>query len=171
MIRTPHKALLGRIQAAYGIKGWVRVYSYTDPLEGILGYAPWTLRRDDAIRQVKVEALRKQGKGIVSLFAGVENRDAAEALVGSEIWGELPDLDEHEFYWYQLQGLIVLNILGDVLGQVGDLMETGANDVLVVEPTDNSVDDKSRLIPYVEDVVVKVSLDDRQILVNWLANY
>ena len=86
MIRTPHKALLGRIQAAYGIKGWVKVYSYTDPLEGILGYAPWTLRLDGAVRQVKVKAFRKQGKGIVSFFADVENRDDAEALVGSEIY-------------------------------------------------------------------------------------
>ncbi len=171
MIRTRHKALLGRISAAYGIKGWVKVFSYTDPLDGILKYSPWILKRQGTESQVEVKALRKHGKGIVTSISKIENRDEAEALIGSEIWGELPNLDEKDFYWFQLQGLMVLNTAGDVLGKVANIMETGANDVLVIEPTCASTDKKSRLIPYVEEFIEEVSLRRGHILVNWLTSY
>ena len=171
MIRTRHKTLLGRINAAYGIKGWVKVFSYTDPLDGILKYSPWILRHQGTESQVEVRALRKHGKGIVTSISEIVNRDEAEALIGSEIWGELPDLDEKDFYWFQLQGLMVLNTSGDVLGKVANLMETGAHDVLVIEPTCASADKKARLIPYVEEIVEEVSLSRRRILVNWLTSY
>ena len=171
MIKTRHKTLLGRISAAHGIKGWVKVFSYTSPLERILDYSPWTLKHRGIVSQVVVKSLRKQGKGIVTSISEVDNRDDAESLVGSEIWGELPDLEEGDFYWFQLQGLRVLNTRGDNLGQVEQLMETGANDVLVIGPTPASIDKKSRLIPYVGGSIVEVSISRGEILVNWLASY
>ena len=171
MIKTQHKALLGRINAAYGIKGWVKVFSYTDPLEGIVNYSPWTLRNKGTESEVRVKALRKHGKGVVTSIATIENRDEAEALIGSEIWGELPNLEEGDFYWYQLKGLIVINAAGDVLGEVARIMETGGNDVLVIEPTATSTDKKPRLIPYVKEIIEEVSLTRGQILVNWLTSY
>ena len=104
-------------------------------------------------------------------IAKIENRDEAEALIGSEIWGELPNLEEGDFYWYQLKGLIVINAAGDVLGEVVRIMETGGNDVLVIEPTATSTDNKPRLIPYVKEIIEEVSLTRGQILVNWLTSY
>lgn len=172
MTRTQRKVLLGRINAAYGLKGWVKVFSYTDPLEEILKYKPWTLRRRNVDKQVEVEQGRKHGKGLLARLAGAENRDHADALIGNEIWGELPDLEEGDFYWHQLQGLVVENEVGEILGSVDHMMETGANDVMVVEPRLESIDDKKRLIPYVdEQVVVDVDLEGGRIVVNWLADY
>tara|TARA_E500000331_G_C17178644_1_gene679553 strand:+ start:670 stop:1188 length:519 start_codon:yes stop_codon:yes gene_type:complete len=170
--RRQRKVLLGRINAAYGLKGWVKVFSYTDPLEQILNYNPWTLRRRNVDKQVVIEQGRKHGKGLVARLAGAENRDHAEALIGSEIWGELPDLEDGDVYWHQLQGMVVENEVGELLGSVDHMMETGANDVMVVEPTLESIDDKKRLIPYVdEQVVVDVDLEGGRIVVNWLADY
>ena len=172
MTRTQRKVLLGRINAAYGLKGWVKVFSYTDPLEEILKYNPWTLRRRDVDKQVEIEQGRKHGKGLVARLAGAENRDHADALIGNEIWGQLPDLEEGDFYWHQLHGMVVENEVGEILGSVDHMMETGANDVMVVEPTLESIDDKKRLIPYVdEQVVVDVDLEGGRIVVNWLADY
>ena len=167
---------MGRINAVYGLKGWVKVFSYTDPLEQILEYTPWLLRRrrgED--QQAEVIQGRRHGKGLVALLEGVSDRTQAEALIGTEIFVDrrkLSALDEGEFYWYQLQGLMVVNTVDEVLGQVDHLMETGANDVIVVVPTDESIDDQSRLIPYVEDEVVRaVDLQASRIVVDWQADY
>ena len=101
MTKTQRRVLLGRINAAYGLKGWVKVFSYTDPPEEILKYNPWSLRRRNVDKQVKVEQGRKHGKGLVARLVGAEDRDHAEALVGNEIWGELPDLGDGDYYWHR----------------------------------------------------------------------
>ena len=172
MTKTQRRVLLGRINAAYGLKGWVKVFSYTDPPEEILKYNPWSLRRRNVDKQVKVEQGRKHGKGLVARLVGAESRDHAEALVGNEIWGELPDLEDGDYYWHQLQGMVVKNEIGEVFGNVDHMIETGANDVMVVEPTLESIDDETRLIPYVdEQIVIDVDLEGEGIVVNWQADY
>ncbi len=174
--------LIGRINAAHGIRGWVKVYSYTDPMEQIIDYSPWTLRRrqrgdgsGDSAKEIEVVDGRRQGKGIAVRLAGFENRNEAETLIGSEIWvsgDRLTPLAPGEYYWHQLEGLTVVNRQGARLGKVESLMETGGHDVIEILPTAESIDDQARLIPYVPDqTVIEVDLDNGQLLVDWDVDY
>ena len=169
------KIQLGRINAAYGLKGWVKIYSHTDPVEQIFSYSPWQLRKDGKEFQVEVVKGKVHGKGVIALLVGFEGRNSAESLIGHEVWidrARLPLLEAGEYYWNQLEGLEVINQSGVSLGKVDHLMETGANDVLVVRPDSGSFDDKERLIPYVEGEVVKeVNLETAVIVVSWETDY
>ncbi len=121
-----------------------------------------------------------QGKGLVAHIAGVDDRTLAEAYSGLEVavkGDSLPALEEGDYYWSQLQGLQVWcrDVSGAggtearvLLGTVDYLIETGANDVLVVKPSTDSIDDRERLIPYLPgDVVTKVDLERAEIEVDW----
>lgn len=163
--------LIGRVTGPHGVKGWIRVFSYTDPIEQIFSYTPWLL----GSRQVNVEEGQLQGKRLVARLEGVDDRDTAEALRGVEIRigkDQLPDLEEGEFYWYQLEGLTVVNEAGEVLGRVDHMTETGANDVMVVEASADSIDNRQRLIPYVDDeFVMEVDLERQKITVRWDSDF
>ncbi len=165
------KLLVGKINGVYGVKGWVKVYSYTEPSEQILNYLPWYLKKGAKQHSVKVVEGKKQGKGLVALTDGIEDRTQAEELIGSEIWvdkDQLPNLVKGDYYWHQLEGLEVFNEAGEFLGEVSHLFETGANDVLVVKASEKSIDDMERLIPYVEkEIVLEIDLEERRILVAW----
>ena len=165
------KLLVGKINGVYGVKGWVKVYSYTEPPEQILNYVPWYLKKGAKQHSVKVVEGKKQGKGLVALTDGIEDRTQAEELIGSEIWvdkDQLPNLEKGDYYWHQLEGLEVFNEAGELLGEVSHLFETGANDVLVVKASEKSIDDMERLIPYVEkEIVLEIDLEERRILVAW----
>lgn len=166
---------LGSIVAAHGIKGWVKVFSFTDPMPQILSYSPWYLQKGKSTKTVDVVEGRQQGKGLIACLADIEDRNEAELLIGYDVWVDydaLPDLDDGEYYWHQLIGLTVTNTDGEQLGQIDHMLETGANDVMVVKPTTGSVDDQTRLVPYVEDrVVLAVDLEDRAVTVDWSVDY
>jgi 16S rRNA processing protein RimM len=157
--------VVGRIEGAYGVKGWVRVRSFTDPPDNLQNYAPWQLRLARGPRECERLAMRAHGKGYVAQLAGVEDRDAAAALGGVEI--EVPreclePVTDGEFYWNDLIGLEVETLTGDRLGQVQRMMETGANDVMVV------TGERRRLIPFVHGGVVReVDLEAGTIRVDW----
>ena len=157
--------IVGRIEGAYGIKGWVRVRSFTDPPENIFDYCPWRLRLAQGAREYKRVATRPHGKGFVTQLDGVGDRDEAALLGGVEI--EVPreclaPPAEGEYYWNDLLGLAVTTIRGEALGQVERMMETGANDVMVV------TGDRRRLIPFVQGSVIReVDLDAGEIRVDW----
>jgi len=164
--------LVGRVGAAHGIKGWVKVKSFTDPVENILDYLPWTLRGADGEKTVKVTASRMQGKTLVVQLNGETDRTRAEALFcGRDILvpaDALPTLEEDDFYWRDLIGLRVRHQDGRDLGKVSSLMETGSNDVLVVRGDSDSIDTRERLIPWLpEDVVLNVDTAAGVITVDW----
>ena len=164
--------VLGRITSPFGIQGWVKVYSFTDPMDGIFQYKLWSLWKDDKpLGEFEVSKGKKQGKGLVACLKSVADRNQSEALCGCEIRmpkGALPELEEGDYYWHQLEGLRVITTENLVLGSVDYLLETGANDVLVVKATPESVDDVERLIPYLVGQVVKeVNLSDGILLVDW----
>ena len=167
--------VVGRVDAPYGVKGWVKVFSFTDPIEGILEYSPWQLVKRGKQQTLAVVEGRTQGRGLIALFEGFDDRSQAESLNGAEIRitkDQLPALQPGEYYWHQLEGLAVVNKQGERLGSVDHLMETGANDVLVVRADADSIDDRERLIPYVdEEFVLKVDVDKGEILVDWPAEY
>ena len=173
------RIVVGRINGAYGIKGWVRLWVNLEDPSALTHLSPLTLHKPlganaPAARPTLVEALQRQGKGYVARLSGVEDRTAAEALKGSEIrmpTAQFPQAEEGDFYWRDLEGLQVWCEEGEsrlLLGTVQRLLETGANDVLVVTPSEDSIDDRERLIPWLPDEVIKqVDLQERTIAVSW----
>ncbi len=171
----PHEMLVaGKITGCYGVKGWVKIHSYTEPQENFLAYGHWRLKRRGVLEPIEFDQGRRHGKGLVAHIVGVDDRDQAESYRGLEVAVpavELPELESGEFYWHQLQGLQVWCGTGEervLLGTVDFLIETGANDVLVVKASEGSIDDRERLIPYLpDDVVTRVDLEAGVIEVDW----
>lgn len=165
--------VLGKLTSPYGVKGWLKVYSYTSPMEGILDYAEWVLCHQGRLERRRLVQGRRHGKGLVALVEGIEDRNAAEALAGAEILlpkAELPELGGDDVYWHQLEGLRVITRDGVVLGRVDYLFETGANDVLVVKGglDEASLDDRERLLPYLPgEVIVDLDLAAGVMTVDW----
>lgn len=175
MVTGEDITVLGKVTTAFGIKGWVKVYSYTDPITNLFDYDRWLLKIGNDWRHYEVEDGKIQGKGLTVKLKGVADRDAALALSQVEIGvptSELPELGEDEHYWFQLEGLQVLNTAGQLLGQVKELFESGGgNLVLVVSACEGSIDQQERLLPYVDAVVLDVDLDAGKIQVDWEADY
>jgi 16S rRNA processing protein RimM len=159
---------VGHILGAQGIKGWVRVFSNTSPRDNIVNYSPWIIEQGDEFKVVSVSG-RSQGKNIVARLEGCENRSAAEALTGCRILinpAQLPDLQAGEYYWSDLIGLQVESLQGEPLGVVASILETGADDVLVLSG------ERERLIPFViGDIVHEVDLLRQRLVVDWLPDY
>ncbi|MBU6459915.1 MAG: ribosome maturation factor RimM [Proteobacteria bacterium] len=155
---------MGSVRAPFGVRGWVRVQSYMDPPENLMDYPVWSLSSLDGVEEYPVQDSRLHGRWIVAKLEGVEDRDAALALLGRDILiprERLPKTAENEYYWQDLVGLEVMNCQGIVLGQVDHLLATGANDVLVLR------NGRERLIPFIASVVLEVKMDKRQIMVDW----
>jgi len=156
---------VGRISGVFGLRGWVKVFSDTDPRDHIVQFDPWYVRIGGQWREMRVADGHAQGKGVVALLAGIDDRDAASALVGADIAvrrDQLPVLAQGEYYWSDLIGLKVETVDGVALGTVDRLMETGANDVLVVKG------ERERLIPYLPgQVITEVDLENGLLRVDW----
>lgn len=166
---------LGRFGKVYGIKGWIRLNSFTHPPDTICQYAALTAEIEGKPVVLELDEFRTQGKGLVVHVKGYDDPETARILTGKVISvesSELPALAEGEYYWHQLLGLQVLNQHGVNFGEVVELLETGANDVLVVQPGTESIDKRQRLIPYLKgSVVQQVNLVEGWIRVEWEADY
>lgn len=162
---------LGRVTSVFGIKGAVKVYSYTQPVENIFKYPRWLLKLNGQYQSFELVSGRRQGKVLVAQLRECQTREAAQALAGAEILlakDKLPALENDEYYWHQLEGLHVFTTEGHCLGQVDYLIETGANDVLVIKPTAASFDQRERLLPWLPDqVILEVDLLKNRLLVDW----
>lgn len=157
--------ILGRVTGLYGVKGWFKVRSFTEPREAILDYKDWLLFRNGDSRAARLAEGKRHGKTIVARIEGCDDRDDAAAYVGDDIAVRreaLPGTQRGEWYWADLEGLRVLHKDGRELGKVAYLLATGANDVLVVQG------DREILIPFVKDDVIKdVDLAAGVINVDW----
>lgn len=170
--------VVGKISGLYGVRGWVRVYSHTQPRENILTYQTWYLQNGKDWIPVKLESGRPHSKGIVAKLIGCDDRDQAIELqqkiiaIKSE---QLSALEEGEYYWNQLIGLKVNNLENIDFGTIDSMLETGANDVMVViDPTQEVIEgeDQERLIPFVQgDVIKKIDLDAGTMVVDWDADF
>jgi 16S rRNA processing protein RimM len=162
---TTQPVVLGRISGLFGIKGWVKVYSYTEPREAVLNYRRWLVSDADGWREATVAEGQRHGKTVIARIDGYVDRDQAAELVGAEIAvprDALPETEDDRFYWSDLEGLRVVHRDGTELGRVAYLLETGANDVMVVQG------ERERLIPFVMGkVIVGVDLADGRIDVDW----
>jgi 16S rRNA processing protein RimM len=158
--------LLGRIVGVHGVRGELKLESYTEPRMQIFSYQPWLLRSASGEKTIEGCRGRAQGKGLVAELPGIADRDAAATLAGTEIWvmrSVLPAPKPGEYYWSDLEGLEVVTVEGVSLGKVSHLVATGANDVLVVKDAK-----RERLIPFlVDQFVMKVDFDDGRMTVDW----
>jgi len=163
---------VGKISGAFGVKGWVKIFSFTDPRKNILSYSPLYLLQKGEWVKLDVVSGRVQGKGIVMSLEGITDPDQVLPLVGSELAikkEQLKPASNDEFYWSQLIGLTVINVKDETLGMVTSLHETGANDVLVVK---NKEQKTEQLVPFVmEEIVQLVDLDNKIIRVDWELDY
>lgn len=161
--------VMGKIVAAHGIKGWVKIQTYTEYLDSLLDYDTWYIGKEEVWRPLEVLEAEVHSKVLVAKLEGVDDRTAAERYKGQLIAvprSELPEQEEGEYYWSDLIGLKVLNLAGEELGTVDTLLETGANDVLVVKGGSGEL-----LIPFIEDVIGTVDLKQKTIRVDWQADY
>lgn len=161
---------LGRVAGVYGVKGWVKLQSFTRPLDQLLDYAPWWIAKGDGFEARLVEG-RAHAGGLVASISGpdgqvITDRDVAARLIGAELQVErerMPPTGPDEYYWFDLVGLAVRNLEGVALGQVESLTSNGAQDVLVVQ--DGGTE---RLIPFVQGPIIRsVSLQDEVIVADW----
>jgi 16S rRNA processing protein RimM len=168
--------VLGRVIAPYGVQGWVKLFPLgDDPLAWRKMPALWLGVDPDGTdwQRRELEGLKAHGKGLVAKFKGVDDRSAAEAIDGSYIAAPreaLPATGQDEYYWADLIGLDVVNAQGVRLGQVAELIETGASDVLVVRDGEGEAM-RERLLPFVAQVVSEVDVPKRLIRVVWEADW
>lgn len=160
---------MARVGAPFGIKGWLKLQIFTQTPDSLNAYASWLLKGQNGWEEFELEDFSVNAKGVIAKLKGCDDRTAAEKLVKREIGIPREALDETgdgEIFWFDLIGCEVVNIAGDKLGKVETLMETGANDVLVVK-----LGSEETLIPFIEDVVVKVDRDTKVVTVNWSGEF
>ena len=159
---------MGRIAAPFGVQGWIRVQPLTAGVRSLLDYPQWWVSGDGDWHIREVAAAKAQGRAVVARLEGCGDRESAAALRGREVAvprSALPGTRENEYYWTDLIGLNVVNAEAQDLGQVTRILQTGANDVLVVQ------DGRERLIPFIAQVIREVDLDAGVIRVDWGADY
>ncbi len=156
---------MGRIVGLFGVRGWVKVFSYTDPREAVLDYESWLLGEKGQWQPAELASGQRHGKAVIAQIVGVDDREQAAELVGKEIAvprDALPETEDGQYYWMDLVGLRVIHRDGTELGKVRYMLATGANDVMVV------AGEQERLIPFIRDkVVISVDTAEKIINVDW----
>ena len=162
--------VMGKVVGAQGILGWVKVQTFTEYLDGLLDYKTWYVGNEQDWRPLQVlEANVHGGKVLIAKLQGIVDRSAAEKYKGLLIAvprDSLPEQEEGEYYWSDLVGLAVENLAGETFGTVDSLLETGANDVLVIKGEQGE-----KLIPFIASVIQQVDLKNKKISVDWQADY
>jgi len=163
---------VGKISGVFGVKGWMKIFSFTEPRKNILSYSPIYMSQKGEWIEMEVSGGRIQGKGVVMGLVNVTDPDQVLPLIGSELAikkTQLKPTAKDEFYWSDLIGLTVINLNDEILGQVDSLLETGAHDVLLVK---NKERKSEQLIPYVMDEIIQlIDLDKGIIQVDWELDY
>ena len=159
---------MGHVMAPFGVQGWIKVHPYTETSQGLAAYATWWLGKQGSFSAYQVQEVKVHGAEVIAKLPGFDDRDAALTLRGMEVAvpkAALPKPEADEYYWTDLIGLTVVNTEGQSFGTVKNLLQTGANDVLVVSG------ERERLIPFVRQVIQAVDLDGGTIRVEWGADY
>ncbi len=161
--------IMGKVVAAQGLQGWVKVQTFTEYLDSLLDHDTWYVGNEQSWRPLQVLEANVHGKVLVAKLQGIADRTAAEKCKGLLIAvprDSLPEQEEGEYYWSDLIGLSVQNLAGEVFGTVDTLLETGANDVLVIKGEQGET-----LIPFLASVIQLVDLKNKIIRVDWQADY
>jgi 16S rRNA processing protein RimM len=159
---------MGRVIAPFGIKGWVRLRTWTETEDGLAGFPTWWLEHDGRWAPVELEDYEVHAKGVVAKLKGIDDRTAAQMLKGRDVGvprEALGEAGKGEIYWVDLVGYEVVNLEGVVLGKLEGRLDTVGNDVMMVKG------EKDYLIPFVEAYVKEVSPASRTITVDWGRDY
>jgi 16S rRNA processing protein RimM len=159
---------LGKIAGTFGVHGWIKVQSFTDPPENIFEYDHWRLYRSGQWTSVEIEDGRVTGKGVLAKLAGIDSPEDARLYIGAELGvprSEMPQTAPGEYYWSDLEGLEARSANGDVLGWVDHFRSTPAGDVVVVRGA------REHWIPFVKDRILKVDLERGCIVLDWAADW
>ena len=161
------KIYLGKITGVHGIKGWLKIQSFSSPPENILNYPSWIINNQGEEDFYSIEQGRKQNNKIVVKLENIDDRNTAESLINSKIQilrSDLPKLSNENYYWSDLVGLSVLNSEEKVIGKIESLIETGANDVMVII----TLKDERILIPFVmHEIIKEVNVELNYIKIDW----
>ena len=162
------KIYLGKITGVHGIKGWLKIQSFSSPPENILNYPSWIINNQGEEDFYSIEKGRKQNNKIVVKLEKIDDRNTAESLINSKIQilrSDLPKLSNENYYWSDLVGLSVLSSEEKVIGKIESLIETGANDVMVII----TLKDERILIPFVmHEIIKEVNVELNYIKIDWL---
>jgi len=159
------KILIGKFGRPFGVIGWLKINSFTNPIANILNFNHWFIQLNHEWRELYVESIKTHGKGIVAKLQNCDNPETAKSYTNIDIYIEknlLPTLAKNEYYWTDLEGLKVVNTKNIEFGIVDHLIATGANDVIIVKNKD-----QERLIPYLKHVVISVDIKNKIITVDW----
>lgn len=165
---------IAQLKKPYGIKGWLWVFSNTDNRSDIFAMSPWWMKTAVGLKPLTVVNWRQQGSGLVAQFKEVPDRNVAETMNGVTIWAakdSLPMPEADEYYWSDLIGLRVINEQGEILGDITEMFETGAHDIMQVSATKDSLDAEERLIPWHKQTVIQVDLTAKTVTVDWPSDY
>jgi 16S rRNA processing protein RimM len=163
----------GKVTTVHGVRGWLKIHSFTIPEGNIFDYQPWWIEMPDGWTTVEIDSFQPVAKGFIAHIKGLDDRDEARKYCQREIYVSteaFPPAEEGEYYWHQLEGLQVVSVFDGnerVLGTLSGFLETGANDVMQVSPSADSIDDVERLLPYIDQVIVEVDLASGVIRVDW----
>jgi len=161
---TNKRLLIGQINGLFGVQGWVKLFSHANPRKNILSYQPWHVEVDGQWKTLEIVKGRVQGKTIVAQLKDVNDREVARTYIGTDIYIErdqLPKLPKGEYYWDELTGLEVVNTTGVKLGKISYMVDTGSNNVMVING------EKEHWVPYIEPFLINIDMDTRKVLVDW----
>lgn len=167
---------VGYVSGAYGVLGAIRVTPFSTDADALLNVKTWWLDKP-GLRPVTVRTTKMHGGDVIATLAGMAGRDAAEALKGMSVQvsrSEFPELPEDEYYWADLIGMDAVNLQGDALGKVTDMMHNGAQSILRITPVaDPASGTKAveRLVPFVDQFVKHVDLDAKEMILDWGLDY
>lgn len=165
--------VMGRIVAPYGVFGWLKVVPDTETIDSLFDYDTWWVGKDDNWRELDVVEAKIHNDVLVVKLQGIDDRDAAFACKGKQVAvprDALPEAAENEYYWSDLIGLTVKNQQDVIFGEISDVFETGANDVIVVNSKD-ALEGRERLIPFTSQTILDVNLEAKTMLVDWDAEF
>jgi len=158
------RLLLGKINGLFGVQGWVKIFSHTQPRKNILSYQPWYIQVNGQWQTLDIVKGREQGKTIVAQLKDINDREQAQHMIGIDVYilkSQLPKLNKGEYYWEDLIGLQVVNQKDIALGSVENLVDTGSNNVLVIKG------EKEHWVPFIKPFLISVELDKKLIVVDW----
>ena len=167
---------VGYVSGAYGVTGSIRVTPFSTDADALLKLQTWWLDKPGQ-HAVEVRTAKMHGGDVVAQLVGVVGRDAAEALKGAAVTvprSQFPELPADEFYWSDLIGLDVVNLQGEALGQVTDMMHNGAQSILRIASVPDAGSESAapeRLIPFVDQFVKTVDQAKKTITVDWGLDY
>jgi 16S rRNA processing protein RimM len=162
------RVVLGQVGGAFGVQGWVRIQSHTDPPGNILDYGRWQLGRAGEWREVEVEDGKVTAKGVLAKLAGVETPEDARLMTGAQIAvgrDELPALAPGEYYWSDLEGLQAVGRSGEMLGRIEEFRTTPGGTVVVIRG------ERQHWVPFVKERIVSIDLDTRRVVLDWAADW